>query len=144
MVDIDLKAAGIPKNTKEGKIDFHSWRVAFVSFVLESGASMKEAQTLARHATPDLTMNICARTRETRLAEVAERVGGRLLGRPNITGAHRGNPKKLTHCGTESYLVEAAGIEPASGSASTQASTCIARLLRFAPPEPFGLGSRLR
>jgi hypothetical protein len=48
--------------------------VAYVSFVLEAGASAKEAQALARHSTPDLTMNVYARARDTRLAEVAEKV----------------------------------------------------------------------
>jgi hypothetical protein len=74
-LEVDLKAAGIPKHTEDGKIDFHALRVAYVSFVLEAGASAKEAQTLARHSTPDLTMNVYARARDTRLSEVAEKVG---------------------------------------------------------------------
>ena len=44
--------------------------------VIEAGASVKEAQTLLRHSTPQLTMNAYARARDHRLAEVAERVGG--------------------------------------------------------------------
>lgn len=71
----DLSAANIPKQTEKGKIDFHALRVAYVSIMLESGASAKEAQTLARHNKPELTMNVYARTRESRLAEVAEKVG---------------------------------------------------------------------
>ena len=43
--------------------------------VIEAGAPMTEAQALARHATPDLTLNIYARAREERLAEIAEKVG---------------------------------------------------------------------
>ena len=43
--------------------------------VLESGVSVKEAQELARHSTPELTMNVYGRARDERLAEAVERVG---------------------------------------------------------------------
>ena len=36
---------------------------------------MKEAMTLARHATAELTLNVYAKTRQSRLSEVAEAVG---------------------------------------------------------------------
>ena len=71
----DLTTAKILRWTPEGKIDFHAFRVAYITFVLEAGASAKEAQTMARHSTPNLTMNVYARTRENRLAELAEKVG---------------------------------------------------------------------
>jgi len=70
----DLEAAGIPERTAEGKIDFHALRVAYVSFVIETGADLKTAQSLARHTTPELTMNIYARVRGSRLNEVTEAV----------------------------------------------------------------------
>jgi len=74
--DMDRERAGVAKWLPgQGKVDFHSCRVAYVSFVLQSGATVKEAQSLARHATPDLTMNTYGRTRRDRLAEVAEAVG---------------------------------------------------------------------
>lgn len=76
---IDLKAAGIPKWTPEGKVDFHAARTAYPTLLFESGASLKEAQDLARHATPMMTANTYARSRHKRLAEVAERVGETLL-----------------------------------------------------------------
>jgi hypothetical protein len=47
-LDEDLKSAGIEKWTCEGKVDFHSLRVSYVSWILEAGASVKEAQGLAR------------------------------------------------------------------------------------------------
>ena len=75
-MDLDLKRAGIPKWAAGWKIDFHALRVAYVSFVLESGASVKEAQSMARHSTPDLTVNVYARARNERLKDVAETVGG--------------------------------------------------------------------
>ena len=48
--------------------------VAYLSLVIENGSTVKKAQTLARHATPDLTMNVYGRTREGRLQETVERV----------------------------------------------------------------------
>jgi hypothetical protein len=35
--------------------------VAYINFVIESGVSIKEAQALARHATPQLTLNVYGR-----------------------------------------------------------------------------------
>ena len=131
-----MTLAGIPKVTKEGKIDFHSCRVAFVTFVLEAGASVKEAQTLARHATPELTMNVYGRTRDARLSQVAERVGEKILNGGSIKYAERGASRNLTPLLPSSYMVEAAGIEPASEGASTCASTCVACPLKIRRPEP--------
>ena len=42
--------------------------------MVESGANLKEAQTLMRHSTPQLTMNTYARARADRLHSVAEAV----------------------------------------------------------------------
>jgi len=78
-LDIDLKAAGIPKETAEGKLDFHACRLAYINFVLESGVSVKEAQELARHSTPELTFNVYGRTRKERLSETAEKVAANIL-----------------------------------------------------------------
>ena len=64
----DLKRAGIPSFVPgEGKVDFHSCRVAYITFLMENGASVKEGQSLARHSTPGLTLNTYARTRNNRL-----------------------------------------------------------------------------
>jgi len=77
----DLKKAGIPKTIPgEGKLDFHAFRVAYTTLVIEAGATVKEAQSLARHAGPQLTMQVYARTRADRLAAVAQRVGDAVLG----------------------------------------------------------------
>jgi hypothetical protein len=42
--------------------------------------SDKEGQALARHSTVDMTMNVYAKTRSDRLAEIAEKVGKSILG----------------------------------------------------------------
>ena len=76
----DLKAAGIPEQTPEGKLDFHALRTAFVNLVFEFGqVSPKEAQDLARHSTPDLTFNVYGRSRESRLVEAVERLSEAVL-----------------------------------------------------------------
>ena len=49
--------------------------MACITFVVESGASVKEGQTLARHATPDLTSNVHAKARTERLHELTEKAG---------------------------------------------------------------------
>jgi integrase len=77
-LDIDLKAAGIQKNAPGGKLDFHACRLAYINFVIESGVTVKEAQELARHSTPDLTMNVYGRTREDRLSQAVEKVAASL------------------------------------------------------------------
>ncbi|HEY3319902.1 MAG TPA: site-specific integrase [Planctomycetota bacterium] len=80
MICRDLIAAGIQRMTTEGKVDFHALRTAYTTFVFEVGASVKEAQTLARHSTPDLTLNVYARTRSSRLSDITQRVGDVVLG----------------------------------------------------------------
>jgi len=79
MFALDRERAGIPKRAFGGRVDFHALRVAYVTGVLEAGAGLKEAQTLARHATPGLTLNVYGRAREERLAAVAERLGETIL-----------------------------------------------------------------
>ena len=78
-LDKELLVAGIPKSTPAGKLDFHACRVAYINLVIESGVSVKEAQTLARHATPQLTMNVYGRVREERLAQAVEKMAQSLL-----------------------------------------------------------------
>ena len=73
-MDIDLKAAGIPKLAPGGKVDFHAARVAYINLVLETGVHPKEAQTLARHSTPEMTMNVYGRTRKENLSVAVELV----------------------------------------------------------------------
>ena len=73
-MDIDLDAAGIPKKTSAGKVDFHAARVAYINLVLESGVNVKQAQALARHSVPEMTMNVYGRTREEQLSQAVEQV----------------------------------------------------------------------
>jgi integrase len=107
----DLKVAGIPKVTDEGKADFHSCRVAYVTFVLEAGASVSEAQSLARHATAGLTLNTYARTRNERLSHVAELVGRSLR---STAGAQRPPGQVASDSSSNGYGLTVAGSIPAA------------------------------
>jgi integrase len=86
-LDWALKAAGISKVTETGKVDFHAYRVAYITMLFENGATLKEAQELARHITPHLTTNVYAKVRDERLAGLVEQVGAALV--PTAKHAHR-------------------------------------------------------
>ena len=77
-LDRVLEKAGISKHAPGGKIDFHACRVAYVNLVIESAATVKEAQALARHSSPSLTMNVYGRAGEKGLAATMERVAENL------------------------------------------------------------------
>jgi len=110
----DLKAAGIPKWTPEGKIDFHSLRVTAATLAIEAGANPKELQSLLRHATPDLSMNVYAQARRDGLANVAERIGKALMPRPDcVTGAQRQAAGAETLCPPTRYVKRSSGSNPA-------------------------------
>jgi len=78
LLERGLQLADIPKYTKAGKVDFHALRVTYINLVIESGVNLKEAQTLARHATPDMTMNVYGRTKEERLSFAVEQIAERV------------------------------------------------------------------
>lgn len=72
----DLKRAVVPVVDPTGrKVNFSSLRRLFVTRVVESGASTKEAQELARHSTPHLTIGVYAQTDGRKLANVVNRLG---------------------------------------------------------------------
>lgn len=60
MIRADLEAAGLPfvTNTPEGprRLDFHALRHTYLTLLHDAGATAKEAQSLARHSTPSLTI----------------------------------------------------------------------------------------
>lgn len=68
----DLERAGIPYETPEGVADFHSLRHTYITNVVNSGANVKQAQTLARHSTPSLTIGIYAKADEAELRKILE------------------------------------------------------------------------
>lgn len=54
----DLEAAGVLRESPEGRIDFHSLRVTFATLLGQSGVPLVMAQKLMRHSTPVLTSNL--------------------------------------------------------------------------------------
>ena len=61
MIRIDLEAAGIPYCDVNGHYaDFHALRHSFISSLALSTAPVKIVQSLARHSTPVLTLNVYA------------------------------------------------------------------------------------
>ncbi len=118
----DLEAAGISLVTVEGKLDFHALRVTYDNLVIESGASVKEAQELMRHSTPELTMNTYGRARKERLSELAEDVGLKVFGTKE--------PEKWTENGHE-VLVISDNDSTENGLAESVAG------FKSPPPAPF-------
>ena len=120
-MDQDLETAGIEKYGPGGKLDFQACRVAYINMVIESGVTVKEAQELARHSTPQLTMNVYGRARPERLTEAVEKVGETVLQTVNrapyvhrmAVGAEQENATPLPTRGCVSKkLVAAEGFEP--------------------------------
>ena len=120
-INADLKAAGIPKWTPAGKLDFHAARTAYVTMLLEAETTVKEAQELARHSTPHLTMNVYGRVRGERLTAAVERVGAMVLSEEkrakyvykDAVGAERENATLVETEGcAPQNLVAGVGFEP--------------------------------
>ncbi len=76
MLRHDLAAAGIPYETPQGTLDFHALRATYVTHLLNSGASIKVVQKLARHSTPVLTLAIYAKVTDPELHKALERKTG--------------------------------------------------------------------
>lgn len=71
----DLERAGVPTLDADGRrLNFHSLRRRFVTAVVESGATAKEAQELARHSTAALTLEVYAQTTAGKKAAVVNRL----------------------------------------------------------------------
>ena len=73
MLRHDLAAADIAYRDDNGRVaDFHSLRGTYISLIVSGGASVKTAQTLARHSTPSLTIGIYAKASVHDLAGAVE------------------------------------------------------------------------
>ena len=91
----ELEKAHIPKTTDEGKVDFHAFRVVYITSLLEVGkANPLEAKELARHSTLELTMNVYGRTRKENLKEIIENIGESYNGLSNIVEDNKFNFEK--------------------------------------------------
>ncbi len=78
MLRADLESAGIDYQDASGRVlDFHALRHTFITMVVNSGASVKVAQELARHSTPTLTIGRYAH------AEMSDRQAALAAGPPH-------------------------------------------------------------
>ena len=75
----DLQHAGIPRQTAKGKVDFHALRTTYINLVIASGATVPEAQALARHRTAALTIGVYGRSEDRRLQQLIDTVAGAIL-----------------------------------------------------------------
>lgn len=57
MIARDMEAAGIPRQTAAGTVDFHATRHSYITLLSRSGVGPKMAEDLARHSNIALTMN---------------------------------------------------------------------------------------
>lgn len=75
MMRFDLEAAGIQYIDEDGRhADFHCLRHSFVTALVRSGASVKQAQVLARHSTPVLTLAVYSHVEVHELTRALEKL----------------------------------------------------------------------
>ncbi|MCH8807381.1 MAG: tyrosine-type recombinase/integrase [Planctomycetes bacterium] len=63
-----MKSASIPAETPDGRVDFHSLRVTFVTGLARGGVHPRKAMQLARHSSIELTMRVYTKLQTTELA----------------------------------------------------------------------------
>lgn len=67
------------KHTEEGVLDFHFFRVTYVTWLAEGGAHVGEVQELARHSSPVLTFGVYAQGNMERKRAAVESIGGHVM-----------------------------------------------------------------
>jgi integrase len=90
----DLARAGIRYETDEGVADFHSLRACYISALVRSGATIKEVQSLARHAKPETTLKHYAKVSAHDLRRAVESL-------PAPTPDPEATPHRLAATGTD-------------------------------------------
>lgn len=94
LLQADLAAAGLPYETDDdGFADFHALRALFVTSLFRAGVSAKDAQTLARHSTPVLTLGIYAKTTDKDAARAVARLALPLVP-PRAESQNEGEKKR--------------------------------------------------
>jgi len=88
-LDYDLAAADIAKTDEMGRVlDYHSFRKTWQTFGVNAGISMRSAQAILGHSTPDLTANAYT---DVAGLELAREIGK--LPHFVVTAGHTGNVK---------------------------------------------------
>jgi len=70
----DLSAAGIDRQNFQGKLDFHALRTTCITHLLAK-TDVKSVMEIARHGSPNLTLNTYGRGIDDRIAAAVERLG---------------------------------------------------------------------
>ena len=105
----------MPLNSAGEAADFHSLRHGFISEVVASGASVKTAQELARHASPALTIGRYAHTRLYDLTAA-------LPGAPSLGKSQENFAQELRATGTDGWPNQWPKNGPKNGPKSLQLS----------------------
>jgi len=88
MLRHDLDAAGVPYEDDAGRvIDFHALRATYITALVRGGATVKQAQTLARHSDPKLTMNVYTKLGVNDIAQALDALPASLAVMPTIMSA---------------------------------------------------------
>jgi len=162
MVKKDLERVGIPYETEDGIADFHAaGRHSHITGLMRSGATLPEAQKLARHTDIKQTMKYT----HIGIGDQAKAVGNLPLLQmrcipgvvespevsPAVTNSESENettPDRIEGCVVSCHpvapgdIMEAAGIEPASRDISMGASTYVVVTLNFASLAPQRQGAK--
>jgi integrase len=147
MVKKDLERVGIPYETEEGIADFHAaGRHTHITELLRNGATLPEAQKLARHSDIKMTMKYTHIGLDDQAKALANLPTSALHGRCISGGVDwqrlttdgikpsAGNEETpdivrgsvvCCHPLSQGVNMETAGIEPASCCPSVMASTCV-------------------
>ena len=129
--ECDRKRAEIEKQAFGGKVDFHALRATYATLAEESGATVKEVETLLRHQTPGLAHRAYVKVREDRLPALAEKIGGAVLAHFHDTTEAERRKAGHTHAdvtlrATGTYgkteVVGARGFEPPTPWSQTRCS----------------------
>ena len=100
MIEKDLAAVGIAYVVEVNGVkhysDFHALRHFFTTSIVAAGASVKQAQALARHSSPVLTIGQYSHTTAAELAEVSSRLQlGDSTPQSPLAGLTRGEVEQL-------------------------------------------------
>ncbi len=114
-------------NDRQGRVvDFHGLRHTFISQLVQTGASVKVAQELARHSTPTLTIGRYSHTRRDDLAAALEELPGTSAfgARPSTSGQIAGGQLSLNvhgdHQHQHQHNMTKTGRQAASGCESVR------------------------
>ena len=102
--NLDLSAAGIPKEDERGRtVDLHALRHTFCTHLSKNGVAPRTTQAAMRHSSLDLTMNSARERRERTSRKPAGRV-------PTCPGGQAGCDGEAAHnVYTDPTLLDVAG-----------------------------------